>query len=76
MMDIDPMFNDFIDYWIKKTYKLTEEQWKFIQNNLDDREELEDFTCIFKTTGVTFDEKRRGLTVKNKLIERFKQNQS
>lgn len=76
MMDIDPMFNDFIDYWIKKTYKLTEEQWKFIQNNLDDREELEDFTCIFKTTSVTFDEKRRGLTVKNKLIERFKQNQS
>lgn len=75
-MDIDPMFNDFIDYWIKKTYKLTEEQWKFIQNNLDDREELEDFTCIFKTTSVTFDEKRRGLTVKNKLIERFKQNQS
>ena len=76
MMDIDPMFNDFIDYWIKKTYKLTEEQWKFIQNNLDDREELEDFTCIFKTTSVTFDEKRRGLTVKNKLVERFKRNQS
>ena len=23
MNDIDPMFNDFIDYWIKKTYKLT-----------------------------------------------------
>jgi hypothetical protein len=43
---------------------------------LDDREELEDFTCIFKTTGVTFDEKRRGLTVKNKLVERFKTNQS
>ena len=39
MNDIDPMFNNFIDYWIKKTYKLTEEQWQFIQNNLDDREE-------------------------------------
>lgn len=75
MMDIDPMFNDFIDYWIKKTYKLTEEQWKFIQNNLDDREELEDFTCIFKTTGVTFDEKRRALTAKNKLISRFVSNE-
>ncbi len=75
MMDIDPMFNDFIDYWIKKTYKLTEEQWKFIQNNLDDREELEDFTCIFKTTGVTFDEKRRALTTKNKLISRFVSNE-
>ena len=76
MMDIDPMFNDFIDYWIKKTYKLTEEQWKFIQNNLNDRKELEDITCIFKTTGVTFDEKRRGFMVKNKLVERFKRNQS
>jgi len=75
MMDLDPMFNDFIDYWIKKTYKLTEEQWKFIQNNLDDREELEDFTCIFKTTGVTFDEKRRALTAKNKLISRFVSNE-
>lgn len=75
MMDIDPMFNDFIDYWIKKTYKLTEEQWKFIQNNLNDREELEDFTCIFKTTGVTYDEKRRALTAKNKLISRFVSNE-
>lgn len=75
MMDIDPMFNDFIDYWIKKTYKLTEEQWKFIQNNLNDREELEDFTCIFKTTGVTYNEKRRALTAKNKLISRFVSNE-
>jgi hypothetical protein len=71
MMDLDPMFNDFIDYWIKKTYKLSDEEWEFIQNNLTDREELEDFTCIFKTTGITFEEKRRALKAKNNLISRF-----
>jgi hypothetical protein len=71
MMDIDPMFNDFIDYWIKKTYKLNDDQWKFIQENLSDRDELEDFTCIFKTTGVSFNEKRRALNAKNNLLRRY-----
>lgn len=65
------MFNDFIDYWIKKTYKLNDDQWKFIQENLSDRDELEDFTCIFKTTGVSFNEKRRALNAKNNLLRRY-----
>jgi len=75
MMDIDPMFNDFIDYWIKKTYKLNDDQWKFIQENLSDRDELEDFTCIFKTTGVSFNEKRRALNAKNNLLRRYQNPQ-
>ena len=36
MNDIDPMFNDFIDYWIKKTYKLTEEQKSEINSSLQE----------------------------------------
>lgn len=71
MNNVEPMMDDFINHWIKKTYKLTDQEFEFILNNLSDIDDLNDFTCIFKTTPVSFSEKKRALKVKNKIISKY-----
>lgn len=71
---IDPLFFDIIDHFIKTTYKLNDEEFAFIINNLDEKD-IEDFISIVTTNDVSFKDKRRAVLIKQKYLNQLYGNQ-
>ncbi len=72
MFTSDPFLFDLLEFYILKTFKISKDEWEFIQNNMNSEDELNHFTAIFKTNSVTFSEKKRALQIRNKYLSLYK----